>query len=157
METCDLIKDLGIVAETLEAVSAAHWNIECAPVVGGQFHAFPFKIGRRTDAKIHGDIEDGAARAADDLGFRKGRPLEMKPAQCAATRVVGQAFLCDLRIQSMRRQFVAAPAAREEASLIADRLHIEDFCAMNAGRRDDHDSRPERWIFMVKVTMKKFS
>jgi hypothetical protein len=93
-------------------------------VIRGELEGVPFQVGLRFAADIHGDVVDGSARAAHQLGFFVRRCLEMQASERAGRLVEGDVALSDSRVEPERLEFVHAEAAREEAAPIIESFEL---------------------------------
>ena len=89
-------------------------NVDRALVVLVEFDRYMIKIGRTFGTQVDDDVDDCAARAADELGFGRGRELEMHAAQRSLRDIVGDIGLRDHRLEPVGRKLVLAEAAGEE-------------------------------------------
>src|SRR5262249_14462151 len=88
--------------------------------------------------KIDDDVPDRAHRAADKLNLRMRRRLKMHAAQGASARIVRRRMLNEARLEPMRFEFTLAEAARKPAAAVADRLALDQPCAVGPGLGEQH-------------------
>ena len=77
----DLVEYLGIVGQRLKAMRETGWDVQGEPVILGQLGRTPVTVCRGIAAQIQQHIEDRSPRAANQLGLRMRRTLEMHAAQ----------------------------------------------------------------------------
>ena len=98
------VEHFGVVAEDAEAVGEAGGDPEHVAVLGGELGAGPLAEGGGAAADVDGDVEDGAAGAADELSLRL-LELVVQAADDASARVrmvvlgerLGEAVLAERR------------------------------------------------------------
>ena len=101
-------------------------HIESPVVVGGELDFEVLAVRRRVGSHVDDDIEDGATRAADQLGFGRGCDLIMHPAEGAFVFVVGDIDLDGIRVQTDSSHFTRAECACEEAPVIGALFHFDN-------------------------------
>ena len=74
---------IGVVLEHLVSVCEAFRHIERAHIFSIEFDGDVLKVGWALRSQVDDDVEDGAARAAHDLGLGRWRELKMHPAERA--------------------------------------------------------------------------
>ena len=84
LRTCDLVRDVGELAQYGEAVGEAGRDPEHPTVVVGQRLADPTPVGRRTGANVDSDIEDRATGDRYELSLGPRVTLVVESAQDAS-------------------------------------------------------------------------
>jgi hypothetical protein len=73
-----LVDNLGFVLERAETVCKAHGDEELIPFAAAEQDGDVFPIGRRTETKIDGDIEDRPATDPNEFVLRVRGELKMQ-------------------------------------------------------------------------------
>jgi hypothetical protein len=124
-----LVGDLRGVLERKEALAEALGHVEHAVLAGAQLDALPVHVGRRLGPQVDDDVEDGAARDAEELGLRDRRALEVEAPQGSALVVEDHVGLHDAAREPAAGEFVLAPCARVEAAVVLVALEVDDVRA----------------------------
>ena len=74
----NVVAHLGVIGQGLKSVSEARGNVQHRPIVGAELHADPLAARVRLRPHVHRHVEDGAARARDQLGLLVRGRLEMQ-------------------------------------------------------------------------------
>jgi hypothetical protein len=77
IERTDLITCVRVVAQCLVAVSEALWHVQRPHVVVVQHESDMLEISWALGSQIDDDVQDGAARASNELTLRCRRILKM--------------------------------------------------------------------------------
>ena len=116
VELADLVARLRAVAQRLITMREALWHVEGAAVLLVQLDGNVLEVGRAFRPQIYDDVENRAACAAHQLGFRRWGKLEMHSAQRPLLKVVRDICLRDDRLESLSGEFFLAEGACEKAS-----------------------------------------
>ena len=100
-------------------------HVERAAVVLVQLDGDALQVGRALGPQVDDDVDDRAARAADDLRLRLRRKLEVHAAQRARDVVEGDVRLRDHGLQAVVGELVLAERAREEAARVLAPLEVD--------------------------------
>ena len=101
-------------------------HVERAVVVLAQFDGHVLQVGRAFRPQVDDDVEDRAPRGAHQLGFGRGRKLEVHPAQRALLVIEGDVGLCDHRLQPVLLELVLTEGAGEKPARILAALDVDD-------------------------------
>src|SRR5262249_28652930 len=126
----DLVQDFGVGFERAIAVREAGWYVDLFPVFGADNDRRVPSEGWRSSTDIDRDIENAAARAADQFGLGRLADLKMHAADRASGCRQGVVFLHEGDVYAASRHGVLAPDLREKSTGIR-----------NASGRDDTNSR----------------
>jgi len=140
IELPDLVGCLGAVAQRLIAVGEALRHVESTVVVLGQLNRGVLEVGRTLGPQVHNDVEDGAARAAHELGFSGRRILEMHPPHSALLHVEGNVCLGDERAEPVSLEFSLTEGPREEPARVLPAFHVDDVGTLERRFGEYHGS-----------------
>src|SRR6267378_2656024 len=84
------------------------------------------KVGGAFGAQIDDNVEDGAAGAANELGFRGRRELEMHSANRALADIESDIGLGNNRFEAVRLEFVLTKRTSKKAARIFSAFQVED-------------------------------
>src|SRR5262245_23124492 len=138
VERRDLVEDLGVVDQRLEAVRHALGDEEHTAVVRGELDGDPAMTRGRVGAQVERHVVDSPARAAYQLGLLMRRRLEVQAAHGAARGVPRHTALRQCCGQAARLELARAPRAREEAARVAETLGLDEPHAAQRGLAEDH-------------------
>ena len=102
------------------------------------------EVGLALRPQVDDDVEEGAAGAAHELGFRGRRKLEMHAAHGALVPILGDAGLGNERLHAALFEFLSAKAAGKEASLVLASFQLDDEGAFELGLGEDHGALTRR-------------
>ena len=118
VELADLVGRLGAVLEHLVAVREALGHVQRAAVLRAQLDRDVLEERRALRAQVDDDVDDRAARGAHELRLRRGRELEVHPAQRALVLVERGVGLGDHGLEPVLLELVLAERAREVAAVV---------------------------------------
>src|SRR5262245_33077087 len=110
----------------------AHGHVKLLPVVGAQNDSNVAPEGRRTAANIDCDVEDAAARAADQFCLRSIADLEMQTSDRAHRVRQGMVLLDELHVDGSLLRGILTPDLGKKAAAIP----------MTTGRDHSHSRYP---------------
>src|SRR5262245_36111145 len=102
MELRDLVEDLGVVLERLEAMGEPGRYVDHPAVDRAEHHRRVAGERGRARAEVDDHVVDGAPGTADELRLGPGRHLIVHSAECALPRVERGAALRDARLETVR-------------------------------------------------------
>src|SRR5438132_1674408 len=100
-------------------------HVHQAVVFHRDLNRLPSTLRGGSRPKVDDDVVNRPLCTPDQLGLFKRCRLVVKTAERSAPRIEGEIAFGQVVLQAMSRQIVAAPAAREEAAFIADRLDLD--------------------------------
>ena len=140
VELAHLVARLRLVDEGLVAVREPLRHVQRAAVVLVQLDARCSEVCRALGPQVDDDVDDRAARAADDLRLGLRRILEMHAAQRARRRVEGDVRLGDHGLEPVIGELVLAERAREVAARVLPALQVDHEGARQRRLCEDHVS-----------------
>src|SRR5262249_6987833 len=97
VRSAHLVRNLSPILKNLVAVSETLRNVQRAPVFVVETDGVALEEGRRLRAEVDDDVEDRAARAADELHLRVRRELKMHASDRSGNCVPRDARVDDIR------------------------------------------------------------
>src|SRR5262245_41351421 len=101
-------------------------NIERALIFLVQLDRHMLEVRGTLRTQVDNDVKDGAACAADELGFGRRRKLEMHAAQRPFFYIGCDIGLGDDGLQPVRLEFVLTKGPREKASRVFPALQVNN-------------------------------
>src|SRR5262245_30650558 len=150
VELRDLVEDLAVVLEGLEAVRQSLRDVHRLAAVRAQLDREVPVERRGASAKVDDDVVDRATGAAHELGLGERLDLVVHSAQRPSLRIEGGAALSDAGLEAALRELAFAPRTREEPALVADRLRFDDVRAGERRFAEDQSKTSTRGIGTTK-------
>lgn len=121
-----LIGDLGVRLEGAETMGKTARHEETVAVLGGERGGDPATIGRRALAEIDGNVENGAAHDAHELGLGGRWGLEMEAADRADLTRERLIILHEGNVQASFRQHGRTERLHEVAPRVLEPARLEE-------------------------------
>src|SRR6266850_2191598 len=121
-------------------------HVKSPLIVFRQLNSNMLKIRRTLRPKIHNDVQDSAASTAHCLCFGSRRELEMHPANCAFSPIVGNIRLRYDGLQAVGFELILAKSARKKSSRILPALEVNDKCALQFCFGEDHERKSPSFL-----------
>src|SRR5450759_204709 len=95
-------------------------------------------MSRRLGTKVENHVPDRSARASHNLYFPMRRRLPVHTAERLAARVIRDTGLHEGCVEAHLVKLTLAPCSRKLAAIIASPLQLDDKCAGERRRQENH-------------------
>lgn len=124
------VVDLYIVAERLEAMREALWDIKLATIGVREFERLPASVRRRARPDVDDHIPDGALETTHQLHLAVRLVLIVHAPHGAPTSGEGYAVLRIAGLEPVSRKLLYAESARKEAAAVTPMLQVNQPSAL---------------------------